>query len=103
MGKYEFPSPYWDHISDQGLYNIIILIYLYLIKLIIIMNYICLAKVLIKKILQVDPKKRMTIDSILKDPWITENSHDKNLPDLKERISEFNAKKKFKVIFFFNI
>lgn len=46
-----------------------------------------------------DPKKRMTINEILKDPWITENSNDKNIPDLKERISEFNAKKKFKVLF----
>jgi serine/threonine protein kinase len=55
------------------------------------------AKVLIKKILQVDPKKRMTIEFILKDPWITENSNDKNIPNLKERISEFNARKKFKV------
>ena len=62
------------------------------------LNLINLAKILIKKILQVDPKKRMTIESILKDPWITENSNDKNIPDLKERISEFNAKKKFKVI-----
>lgn len=52
---------------------------------------------MIKKILQVDPKKRMTINEILKDKWITENVYDKNIPHLQERISEFNAKKKFKV------
>ena len=39
----------------------------------------------------------MTIQAILKDPWISENVNDKNIPDLRERISEFNAKKKFKV------
>ena len=86
-GKYEFPSPYWDHISEQGCKNKIKTHNL---------NYLQ-AKDLIKKILQVDPKKRMTIDSILKDPWISENVNDKNIPDLKERISEFNARKKFKV------
>jgi calcium/calmodulin-dependent protein kinase I len=44
-GTYDFPSPYWDEISDM-------------------------AKDLIKQILVVDPKKRMTAEEILNHPWV---------------------------------
>ena len=42
----EFLKPYWDPISDG-------------------------AKNFIKRMLVVDPKKRATIDDLLKDPWLT--------------------------------
>ncbi len=49
--NYEFPSPFWDDISDE-------------------------AKALIKDILVLDPSKRLTADQILAHPWIC---GDKNL------------------------
>lgn len=45
-GKVEFPSPYWDDISEM-------------------------ARDLIKKILVVDPAKRYTAEQILAHPWIS--------------------------------
>ena len=44
-GEYEFPSPYWDNISDG-------------------------AKDLIKKLLVVNPSKRLSAEGILKHPWV---------------------------------
>eukprot|EP00966_Prymnesium_polylepis_P068281 1586534-Prymnesium_polylepis.1 len=44
-GKYEFLRPYWDPISDG-------------------------AKDFVRKMLTVDPKKRATVDELLKDPWL---------------------------------
>ena len=43
--EYEFPSPYWDHVSE-------------------------VAKDLIKQLLQVDPTKRLNADQILTHPWV---------------------------------
>ena len=43
--QFEFPSPYWDDISD-------------------------LAKDLIKKLLTVDPQRRLDADGIMAHPWI---------------------------------
>lgn len=45
-GKYDFPSPYWDDISDE-------------------------AKSLVRGMLTVDPNKRLTTQAILDHPWIT--------------------------------
>jgi serine/threonine protein kinase len=45
QGKYDFPSPYWDHISDS-------------------------AKDLIEHLLVVDPTKRYTVQQALNHPWI---------------------------------
>lgn len=44
--EYEFPSPYWDDISDS-------------------------AKDLIKSLLVPDPSKRLNADAILAHPWVT--------------------------------
>lgn len=72
-GEVEFPSPYFDQISD-------------------------LAKDLIKKILCVDPVKRLDADKILLHPWIVgEKTPRKNLPNVTNKIREFNAKRKFRV------
>ena len=43
--QFEFPSPYWDDISD-------------------------LAKDLIKKLLTVDPQRRLDADGVMAHPWI---------------------------------
>ncbi len=73
-GKVEFPSPYWDNISDQ-------------------------AKDLIRKLLTVDPKKRPNSDEILAHVWMVGDATPrKNLPNITDKIREYNAKKKFKVI-----
>jgi len=44
-GKYEFLKPYWDPISDA-------------------------AKDFVRKMLQVDPKKRATVGELMSDPWL---------------------------------
>ncbi len=72
-GEFEFPSPYWDQVSD-------------------------LAKDLIRKILVVDPKARLTSDQILVHPWIVgEKTPRKHLLSVTEKIKEFNLKSKFRV------
>ena len=46
MGKFDYPSPYWDSVGDPALD-------------------------LIDRMLTVDPEKRITIDECLQHPWIT--------------------------------
>jgi len=71
--EYDFPSPYWDDISDN-------------------------AKDLIKRILVEDPKKRLTAEDILAHPWITSESTPRtDLPKVTEMIKEFNARRRLKV------
>jgi serine/threonine protein kinase len=71
-GAFDFPSPYWDEVSDN-------------------------AKTLIKKLLQVDPKKRLKASDVLSDPWVTAESTPRtNLPNVLPGIKAINAKKKFK-------
>lgn len=71
-GEYEYPSPYWDDISD-------------------------IAKDLIGKLLVVDPSARMTIDDILNHPWITgEDTPRTELPEVQEKIKKYNATRKLK-------
>lgn len=72
-GEFEFPSPYWDQISD-------------------------LAKDLVRKILVTDPKKRLTAQQMLEDPWIVgEKTPRKQLLGLTDKIKSFNAKAKLRV------
>ena len=73
-GQYDFPSPYWDDISD-------------------------IVKELIKQILVVDPKKRLTAEDILAHPWVQggDKTPRKELTQVTEKIKEFNTKRKFKV------
>ena len=73
-GAYEFASPHWDPISDM-------------------------AKDLIKKLLHVDPAERIGADAILAHPWVIgEKTPRKQLPNVTEKIREFNAKRKFRVV-----
>jgi Protein kinase domain. len=58
-----------------------------------------IAKDLIKKLLVPDPKKRLNADEILSHPWIVGDvTPRKKLPQVTEKIKEFNAKRRFKVI-----
>jgi calcium/calmodulin-dependent protein kinase I len=71
-GAYDFPSPTWDDISDY-------------------------AKDLIKKLLVVDPAKRLNAEGILKHPWIVGDvTPRKNLPTVTAKIKEFNARRRLK-------
>jgi len=72
--KVEFPSPYWDNISDP-------------------------AKDLIRKLLNADPKSRLKSDAILAHPWMVGDvTPRKALPNITDKIREYNAKKKFKKV-----
>jgi len=53
LGIYDFPSPWWDEVSEQ-------------------------AKDLVRKCLTVDPGKRLTIDQFLAHPWL--KSSGRNVP-----------------------
>ncbi len=73
-GDYDFPSPYWDGISEP-------------------------AKDLIRNLLVVDPSKRFDAEKILVHPWIAgEKTPRKQLLNVTSKIREFNAKKEMKVL-----
>ena len=59
-----------------------------------------MAKDLIRKILVTDPKKRLTAQQILEDPWIIgEKTPCKQLLSVRDKIKSFNAKAKLRVNF----
>lgn len=70
-GKYEFPSPYFDKISNDG-------------------------KDLIRHLIVVDPKKRYNATDVLNHIWITGSSNGE-LGAVQEEMKKFMLKKKFKV------
>lgn len=71
-GEFDFPSPYWDDISEP-------------------------AKELIRKLLMVKPAERMTIDEILAHPWIEGEDTPRNeLPQVQEEIRKYNALRKMR-------
>jgi len=73
-GTYDFNEPIWSKISDE-------------------------AKNLIKGLLQVDPTKRSTVDEVLDHSWLRNIEHVNNSPlpnEVAVRISQFNAKRKFR-------
>ncbi|KAL4505982.1 hypothetical protein ABPG72_013743 [Tetrahymena utriculariae] len=73
QGKFEFPSPAWDSISNE-------------------------AKDLIKGLLTVDPKKRFNYEKISAHPWLNGKSSDTSIPDIQKKIKNFSASKQFKKI-----
>jgi len=68
--RYDFPSPWWDNISKE-------------------------AKELIGKMLTIDPKKRITAEEVLKDPWITGASSNP-LAGAQTALKKYNASRKLK-------
>jgi serine/threonine protein kinase len=72
-GEYDFPSPFWDDVSD-------------------------LAKDLIRNLLVVNPSKRLTADQMLEHPWVTgESTPRTELINVTKNIKEYNLKRKMKV------
>ncbi|KAG1709020.1 hypothetical protein DVH05_022651 [Phytophthora capsici] len=71
-GKFQFDSPYWDHVSDD-------------------------AKDLISQMLVVDPEKRSTVDQLLSHRWVTGTEvATVQLTSALEELRRFNARRKFK-------
>lgn len=71
-GEFEYPSPYWDDISDM-------------------------AKDLISQILTVDTSKRITIDGILEHPWMTgEDTPRTELTEVQAKIKKYNAARRLR-------
>ncbi|CAI5743227.1 unnamed protein product [Peronospora destructor] len=71
-GKFQFDSPYWDHVSDD-------------------------AKDLISQMLVVDPEKRATVDQLLAHRWVTGTEiATVQLTSALEELRRFNARRKFK-------
>ena len=68
-GEFEFPSPSWDNISNDAIE-------------------------IIRKLLVVDPAKRMTPEELLKHPWITGESNTKKDADVLKKMREWNSKRK---------
>ena len=71
QARYDFPSPWWDKISKP-------------------------AKDLVNGLLTIDPKKRLTADQVLKDPWINGNAPKEELPDTIKSLKKYNASRKLK-------
>lgn len=71
--NYEFPSPFWDDVSET-------------------------AKDLIRAILVVDPQKRLNAEQILAHPWVYgDTASIRTLESVKENMRQYNIKRKFKV------
>ncbi|KAJ9439464.1 hypothetical protein DIPPA_08910 [Diplonema papillatum] len=65
-GDYSFPSPYWDNISED-------------------------AKDFIRRLLVVNPEKRLTPEQALKHAWIAENRHTELITDISKNMKHFKA------------
>ncbi|KAK0057449.1 calcium/calmodulin-dependent protein kinase type IV [Biomphalaria pfeifferi] len=71
-GDYSFDSPWWDEISNN-------------------------AKDLVRKLLVVDPAKRLTASAALKHVWVTGMTNKKtHMETTVDKIKEFNARRKLK-------
>jgi len=71
--EYDFPSPYWDKISDS-------------------------AKDLVRGLLEKNPDRRLTSEQALEHSWVKGDSASTEVnTDLIETLKEFNAKRKFQL------
>ena len=71
-GQFEFPSPYWDDISE-------------------------LAKDLIRKLLVVNPSQRLDADGIMAHPWIKgEGTPREEMPQVITNMKRFIARRRLK-------
>jgi serine/threonine protein kinase len=87
-GYFEYPSPYWDNISDDGL-----LLDGFLRLCLISVS----AKDLIDHLLVLDPKKRYTSEQVLSHKWITDNTRTDVLGSTLAELKKFNARRKLRV------
>jgi len=69
--RYDFPSPWWDNISED-------------------------AKKLVQALLTIDPKQRATAEDVLQKKWITGNAPDNDLSSTKQALKKYNASRKMK-------
>eukprot|EP00937_MAST-01D_sp_MAST-1D-sp2_P007462 g7462.t1 len=71
-GTFDYPSPYWDSVSDG-------------------------AKEFINKLLVVNPQTRLTAAGVLEEPWITAEDDDgEHLEGALAELRRFNARRKFR-------
>ncbi|POM65038.1 CAMK/CAMK1 protein kinase, partial [Phytophthora palmivora] len=72
-GVYDYPSPYWDCVSDS-------------------------AKDLISRLLVVDPKKRFTAQQVLDHPWVADihGVSGDALPHFTQEMKRYNARRRFR-------
>jgi serine/threonine protein kinase len=69
--RYDFPSPWWDNISQD-------------------------AKSLVTALLTIDPKQRATAEDVLQKKWITGNAPNNDLSSTKTALKKYNASRKMK-------
>jgi len=69
--RYDFPSPWWDNISKE-------------------------AKDLVKGLLTVDPKKRLTADQVLQSKWVSGSAPNTALTGAADNLKKYNATRKLK-------
>lgn len=67
-GKFDFPSPAWDSISNE-------------------------AKDYIKGLLTIDPHKRLNYERAIQHPWLNGKSSESSIPDIQKKIKNFSAQK----------
>ena len=68
-GKFDYPEASWGKISED-------------------------AKYIVNHLLVVDPKERMTLDELLKHPWILGVKTEKKQGNVLEKMREWNSKRK---------
>jgi len=68
--RYDFPSPWWDNISDG-------------------------AKSLVKKLLNLDAEKRYTAAQVQNDDWV-KNAEDKDISGASKQLKKYNASRKLR-------
>ena len=68
--RYDFPSPWWDNVSAG-------------------------AKALVKKLLELDPVKRLTAEQVIADDWV-QNASDIALTGAKTQLKKYNASRKLR-------
>jgi calcium/calmodulin-dependent protein kinase I len=70
-GSFDYPSPYWDEVSDE-------------------------AKSLIDGLLMVNPAKRLSAADVLRHPWVVSKASEATLSGAAEGIKRIQARKKFR-------
>jgi len=71
-GRYDFPSPWWDNVSED-------------------------AKDLVRKMLTVDPKKRISAADVLKHKWVAGAAQSAvQLTTAQAQLKKYNVTRKFK-------